>query len=223
MDRGQGENHMVQRGGGGRHHLPVVPFGQRQAAHPSSPPTSKPKPNSVWKGRQYEIHVPTVADRIAQTVVAARLEKDVEPTFHPDSFGYRPGRSALDAVARCRERCWNNDWVIDLDIQKFFDSVPWNLIVKAVEANTDQPWVILYVKRWPPPCKDLMARRPDGTVEPRRAQRFQCQSCSLNLPLRSIVTFRPLYSQISSLSPFSIFPLVRFPLVTIFAATSSGS
>jgi group II intron reverse transcriptase/maturase len=92
--------------------------------------------------------VPTVADRIAQTVVAARLEARVEPMFHPDSFGYRPGRSALDAVARCRERCWSNDWVIDLDIRKFFDSVPWQLIVKAVEANTDQPWVILYVKRW---------------------------------------------------------------------------
>jgi len=68
--------------------------------------------------------------------------------FHPDSFGYRPGRSAVDAVGRCRERCWSNDWVIDLDIRKFFDSVPWRLIVKAVEANTDQPWVILYVKRW---------------------------------------------------------------------------
>lgn len=92
--------------------------------------------------------VPTVADRIAQTVVAARLEKVVEPKFHVDSYGYRPGRSALDAVARCRERCWGHDWVIDLDIQKFFDSVPWDLIVKAVEANTDLPWIVLYVKRW---------------------------------------------------------------------------
>jgi RNA-directed DNA polymerase len=92
--------------------------------------------------------VPTVADRVAQTVVAARLESRVEPMFHPDSFGYRPGRSALDAVARCRERCCSSDWVIDLDIRKFFDSVPWRLIVKAVEANTDQSWVILYVKRW---------------------------------------------------------------------------
>ena len=83
--------------------------------------------------------MPTVADRIAQTVVAARLEKAVEPMFHPDSYGYRPGRSALDAVAACRKRCWKNDWVIDLDVQKFFDSVPWDLIVKAVEAHTDLP------------------------------------------------------------------------------------
>jgi RNA-directed DNA polymerase len=66
--------------------------------------------------------VPTVADRIAQTVVAKHLEERVEPIFHPDSYGYRPGRSALDAVAACRTRCWNSDWVIDLDVQKFLDA-----------------------------------------------------------------------------------------------------
>jgi len=65
--------------------------------------------------------VPTVADRVAQTVVAARLEKEVEPKFHDDSYGYRPGRSALDAVGKCRERCWKHDWVVDLDIRKFFE------------------------------------------------------------------------------------------------------
>ena len=91
---------------------------------------------------------PTVADRIAQTVVAMELEKRVEPKFHPDSYGYRPKRSALDAVGTCRRRCWEQDWVVDLDIQKFFDSVDHSLMVKAVEANTDQPWVVLYVKRW---------------------------------------------------------------------------
>lgn len=92
--------------------------------------------------------VPTVADRIAQTVVAMHLEGRAEPRFHPDSYGYRPRRSALDAVEACRARCWKFDWVIDLDVQKFFDSVPWNLIVKAVEAVCDTPWVLLYVKRW---------------------------------------------------------------------------
>ena len=92
--------------------------------------------------------MPTVADRIAQTVVARRLEAKVEPIFHPDSYGYRPGRSALDAVETCRGRCWKTNWVIDLDIQKFFDSVPWDLVVKAVQTNTDDPWVVLYVKRW---------------------------------------------------------------------------
>jgi RNA-directed DNA polymerase len=92
--------------------------------------------------------VPTVADRVAQTVVALRLEARTEAIFHPDSYGYRPRRSAHQALARCRERCWKKNWVIDLDIQKFFDSVPWDLVVKAVEANTDQKWVVLYVKRW---------------------------------------------------------------------------
>ena len=92
--------------------------------------------------------VPTVADRIAQTVVAARLEKAVEPVFHADSYGYRPGRSALDAAAACRNRCWKHDWAIDLDVEKFLNSVRWDLIVKAVEAHTDVPWVVLYVKRW---------------------------------------------------------------------------
>jgi retron-type reverse transcriptase len=66
--------------------------------------------------------VPTVADRVAQTVVATRLEREVEPIFHFDSYGYRPGRSALDAVGSCRARCWKYDWVIDLDIQKFLDA-----------------------------------------------------------------------------------------------------
>ena len=92
--------------------------------------------------------VPTIADRVAQTVVAMHLEERAEPIFHPDSYGYRPKRSALDAVGVCRERCWSKDWAIDLDVQKFFDSVPWDLIVKAVEAVTDTAWVLLYVKRW---------------------------------------------------------------------------
>ena len=107
--------------------------------------------------------MPTIADRIAQTVVARRLEEAVEPIFHPDSYGYRPGRSALDAVAVCRRRCWAKDWVIDLDVERFFDSVPWELLVKAVAAHTDQPWVVLYVRRW------LAApiHQPDGTLQQR--------------------------------------------------------
>ena len=119
-----------------------------------------PKPHG---GGTRVLGVPTVADRIAQTVAARRLEEKVEPIFHPDSYGYRPARSALDAVGRCRERCWRYDWVIDLDIQKFFDSVPWHLIVKAVEAHTDVPWVLLYVKRW----LAASVRLPDGTLAER--------------------------------------------------------
>ena len=92
--------------------------------------------------------VPTVADRIAQTVVRSYLEPEVEPLFHPDSYGYRPGRSALDAVASCRKRCWRKDWVIDLDIRAFFDSLDHSLVLKAVSKHTDLRWIFLYVERW---------------------------------------------------------------------------
>jgi RNA-directed DNA polymerase len=107
--------------------------------------------------------VPTVADRVAQTVVARELEGKVESIFHPDSYGYRPKRSALDAVAACRQRCWKTNWVIDLDIAKFFDSVRWDLVVKAVEANTDLPWVVLYVRRW----LSAPLQLPDGSLQVR--------------------------------------------------------
>jgi RNA-directed DNA polymerase len=89
-----------------------------------------------------------VADRIAQTVARLYLEPKVEPLFHPDSYGYRPGRSALDAVGACRERCWRRDWVIDLDIRAFFDSVPHELVLRAVRRHTDERWILLYVERW---------------------------------------------------------------------------
>src|SRR6266567_4030801 len=104
--------------------------------------------------------VPTVADRIAQTVVAMFLERLVEPIFHPDSYGYRPRRSALDAVARCRERCWRNDWVIDLDVRAFFDSVDHSLMLKAVQRHTDAKWVLLYVTRW----LSAPLQRADGSL-----------------------------------------------------------
>ena len=109
--------------------------------------------------------VPAVGDRVAQTVAAMALEPRTEAVFHDDSYGYRRGKGALDAVARCRERCWARDWVIDLDIRKFFDSVPWDLVVKAVQANVthEQRWVVLYVRRW------LAAPvvMPDGRTEAR--------------------------------------------------------
>ncbi len=92
--------------------------------------------------------VPTVADRVAQTVVKLYLEPEVESVFHPDSYGYRPERSALDAVKVCRERCWRWDWVIDLDIRSFFDMLDHELILRAVAHHTDQRWILLYVQRW---------------------------------------------------------------------------
>ncbi|MFI5888447.1 group II intron reverse transcriptase/maturase [Streptomyces sp. NPDC051554] len=120
-------------------------------------------PKSSPGGGVRILGVPTVADRIAQTVVARHLMDRVEPVFHEDSYGYRPGRSALDAVESCRERCWRKDWVVELDIEKFFDSVRWDLIVKAVEAHTDAVWVVLYVKRW----LQAPLQLPDGTLRQR--------------------------------------------------------
>ena len=79
------------------------------------------------------------------------------------SYGYRPGRSQLDAVAACRQRCFTHSWVLDCDIAGFFDNVPHDLIVKAVEANTDQKWVVLYVERW----LKAPLQHPDGTLEQR--------------------------------------------------------
>ena len=92
--------------------------------------------------------VPNVADRVAQTAAAMLLEERLEPIFHPDSYGYRPGRSAHDALATARKRCWKQDWVLDLDVRAFFDSVPHDLLLKAVAHHTDERWVLLYIERW---------------------------------------------------------------------------
>ena len=85
--------------------------------------------------------VPNTADRVAQTAAAMLLEEKLEPIFHPDSYGYRPGRSAHDALAVARERCWRRAWVVDFDIRAFFDSVPHDLLLKAVARHTDERWV----------------------------------------------------------------------------------
>jgi len=92
--------------------------------------------------------VPNTADRVAQTAAAMLLEEKLEPIFHPDSYGYRPGRSAHDALAVTRKRCWKQDWILDLDVRAFFDSVPHDLLLKAVAHHTDERWVLLYIERW---------------------------------------------------------------------------
>ena len=99
-------------------------------------------------GRERPLGIPTVGDRVAQMVVKMYLEPKVEPRFHPDSYGYRPGKSALDAVGKCRERCWRYDWVVDLDIRGFFDNIDHSLMMHAVRKHTDCPWVLLYIERW---------------------------------------------------------------------------
>jgi RNA-directed DNA polymerase len=124
-----------------------------------SPVKAMEIPKAGGKGVRV-LGIPTIADRVAQTVARMYLEPKVEPVFHPDSYGYRPKKSALDAVGVCRQRCWRADWVIDLDIKAFFDSVPWDLILKAVEHHTDQKWIWLYVRRW----LQAPIQQPDGTL-----------------------------------------------------------
>jgi len=112
-------------------------------------------------GGERKLGVPTISDRIAQTVVKKVLEPLVEPEFHRDSYGYRPGRSAHDAVGRARERCWKFNWVLDLDVQAFFDTLDHALVMRAVKRYTECRWVLLYVERWLKAPLQLQ----DGTLE----------------------------------------------------------
>lgn len=107
--------------------------------------------------------IPTVSDRVAQMVVKMYFEPQVEPHFHADSYGYRPGKSALDAVETARHRCWRQAWAIDLDIKGFFDNLDHALLMRAVRHHTDLPWVILYIQRW----LTAPVQHPDGRLEER--------------------------------------------------------
>lgn len=99
-------------------------------------------------GRMRPLGIPTVADRTAQMVAKELLEPEMERIFHPDSYGYRPGKSALEAVGQARKRCWRFDWVMDMDIKGFFDNINHDLLMKAVRKHTDCRWVLLYIERW---------------------------------------------------------------------------
>jgi RNA-directed DNA polymerase len=137
----------------------------RMASGTYFPPPVKAVEIPKADGGTRMLGVPSVGDRVAQTVAAARIGAVVEPLFHDDSYGYRPGRSGLDAAGTCRERCWKYDWVLDLDVSRFFDSVSWDLMLKAAEAQDVPRWVVLYVRRW------LAAPvvMPDGSVAEREA------------------------------------------------------
>jgi RNA-directed DNA polymerase len=114
-------------------------------------------------GGERKLGIPTVADRIAQQIVKARLEPEVEPLFHADSYGYRPGKSALDAVGQARKRCWRYDWVLDLDIKSFFDTLSQDLLLRAVKKHAPEQWIVLYIERW---LKAPM-QEEDGRLVPR--------------------------------------------------------
>jgi RNA-directed DNA polymerase len=114
-------------------------------------------------GGERKLGIPTVADRIAQQVVKARLEPEVEPLFHADSYGYRPRKSALDAVGQARKRCWRYDWVLDLDIKSFFDTLSQDLLLRAVKKHASEQWIILYIERW----LKAPVQEEDGRLVPR--------------------------------------------------------
>lgn len=99
-------------------------------------------------GKTRPLGIPTVADRIAQTVIKNRLEPCVEPYFHDDSYGFRPGKSAHDAIQQARKRCWRDSWVLDVDIKGFFDSIDHALLMKAVSQFTTCRVTLLYIYRW---------------------------------------------------------------------------
>jgi len=103
-----------------------------------------PKPG----GGERVLGIPTVTDRIAQMVGVMSMEPKVEPHFHPDSYGYRPGKSAQDAVGTARRRCWRYNWVIDMDIKSYFDTIDHELLLKAVKKHVSEAWVLLYIERW---------------------------------------------------------------------------
>ena len=114
-------------------------------------------------GKVRALGIPTIADRIAQQVVRQRLEPQLEPVFQDSSFGYRPGRSAHDALRQARKQCWRRDWVLDLDIKGFFDNIDWGLLMKAVRKHAPCGWVVMYTQRW----LQAATIMPDGSVHKR--------------------------------------------------------
>ena len=114
-------------------------------------------------GGSRPLGIPTVADRVAQMVVKQVLEPQLEPIFDQDSYGYRPGKSAHQAVESCRKRCWKYDWVLDLDIKGFFESIDHDLLMRALRFHTSERWVLLYLRRW----LEAPVELPDGSLQER--------------------------------------------------------
>jgi len=124
------------------------------------PPPVRAVPIPKKSGGERILGVPTVADRVAQTVVKQLIEPDLDAIFLADSYGYRPGKSALDAIGVTRKRCWKYNWVLEFDIKGLFDNIDHELLLRAVRKHVQCRWALLYIERW----LTAPMKREDGTI-----------------------------------------------------------
>jgi len=141
-------------------HANLYKLWNRMASGSYFPPPVRRVEIPKGDGRTRPLGIPTVADRIAQMVVTHFLQPTLEALFHADSYGYRPGKSAKDALNVAKQRCWRHDWVLDLDIKAFFDTIDHGLLMRAVRRHTTSPWALLYIERW----LKAPAQLADGTL-----------------------------------------------------------
>ena len=145
------------------------------------PPPVKAVPIPKKSGGVRILGIPTVADRIAQTTVKMWLEPRLDPIFRDDSYGYRPGKSALEAIAVTRRRCWDYDWVVEFDIRGLFDNLDHDLLMRALRKHCQEPWILLYVERWLKAPMQTTDGRDPGT-----RQRHTARRCRVADPGQSV-------------------------------------
>jgi len=171
------------------------------------PPPVKAVPIPKISGGVRVLGIPTIADRVAQTVVKQWLEPKLDPLFHENSYGYRPGRSAHDAIAVTRRRCWDYDWIVELDVKGLFDNIDHDLLIKALRKHCQSSWALLYVERW---LKAPM-QTTDGEVKAREkgtpqggvvSPFWQICSCTMLLT-RGLIALYPACG-------FAVTPMTRF-------------